>query len=72
MWMYNGIFPGPLFEVESWQKIHVEISNNLPIDDGNNPESPLLPINDTATSMYFSIFFLLIRGVLIIYLLHKM
>lgn len=45
MWMYNGIFPGPLFEVESNQKIHVHIINNLPIDDGT-PGRVLLPVND--------------------------
>jgi FtsP/CotA-like multicopper oxidase with cupredoxin domain len=40
MWVYDGTFPGPTIEAESFQKIHVNIINNLPID------APLLPQTD--------------------------
>lgn len=46
MWVYDGTFPGPTFEVDSFQKIHVVFTNNLPMD------TPLLPQSDLGmTSM---------------------
>lgn len=47
MWVYGGIFPGPTIEVNSYQKVHVQIINNLPIN------KPLLPQSDLGmTRMY--------------------
>lgn len=45
MWGYNGMFPGPTFQVNAYQPITVTWDNNLRINGQNLPH--ILPVDET-------------------------
>jgi suppressor of ftsI len=62
LWLYNGVFPGPLIELREGQRVSVRVDNRLPIDTTvhwhglpvppDQDGSPLDPIPAGSTRMY--------------------